>query len=60
MLTREEFHAKIQQGLRILDGATGSNLRAMGMPNHVCTRFGQNHNTVIIHEASWNFNGFFV
>ena len=37
MLTREEFHAKIQQGLRILDGATGSNLRAMGMPNHVCT-----------------------
>ena len=36
MLTREEFHIKVKQGLRILDGATGSNLRKMGMPNHVC------------------------
>ena len=32
MLTKSEFHEKIASGIRILDGATGSNLRAMGMP----------------------------
>ena len=32
MLTKEQFHKKIASGIRILDGATGSNLRAMGMP----------------------------
>ena len=32
MLTKQEFHEKIAGGLRILDGATGSNLRQMGMP----------------------------
>ncbi len=32
MLTREEFQKKIRSGLRFLDGATGSNLRAAGMP----------------------------
>ncbi len=37
MLTKEEFHQKISQGLRFLDGATGSNLRKAGMPNGVCT-----------------------
>ena len=37
MLTKEEFLKKVSQGLRILDGATGSNLRAAGMPKGCCT-----------------------
>lgn len=37
MLTKEQLHEKIANGLRFLDGATGSNLRLAGMPNHVCT-----------------------
>ena len=37
MLTKEEFLKKVSQGLRILDGATGSNLRADGMPKGCCT-----------------------
>ena len=37
MLTKEEFQQKVQQGVRILDGATGSNLRAAGMPKECCT-----------------------
>ncbi len=32
MLTKEEFHSRIAGGLRLLDGATGSNLRLAGMP----------------------------
>ena len=32
MLTREEFQEQVRKGLRYLDGATGSNLRAAGMP----------------------------
>ena len=37
MLTKEEFHSKIQSGLRYLDGATGSNLMKAGMPRGCCT-----------------------
>ena len=37
MLTKQEFHEKIAVGLRIMDGATGSNLRAMGMPKGCST-----------------------
>ena len=37
MLTREQFQEKIAGGLRFLDGATGSNLRLLGMPNDACT-----------------------
>ena len=37
MLTKEQFHQKIAGGIHILDGATGSNLRKMGMPNAACT-----------------------
>ena len=37
MLTKEEFQEKINGGVRILDGATGSNLRAVGMPKGCCT-----------------------
>lgn len=32
MLTKSVFQEKIAAGVRFLDGATGSNLRAMGMP----------------------------
>ena len=37
MLTKQEFHEKIAQGLHILDGATGSNLMRHGMPRGGCT-----------------------
>ena len=37
MLTREEFHALLQEGPLILDGATGSNLQKAGMPRGCCT-----------------------
>ena len=37
MLTKEQFHKCITDGLRFLDGATGSNLRKAGMPNNACT-----------------------
>ena len=37
MLTKEQLHEKIANGLRFLDGATGSNLRKTGMPNACCT-----------------------
>ena len=37
MLTKEEFQNRIQNGLRFLDGATGSNLQKLGMPRGCCT-----------------------
>ena len=37
MLTKEEFHNRIQSGVRYLDGATGSNLIKSGMPRGCCT-----------------------
>ena len=37
MLTKEQFHERIGAGLRLLDGATGSNLQKMGMPRGCCT-----------------------
>ena len=37
MLTRGQFHEKIQNGLHFLDGATGSNLMKAGMPRGCCT-----------------------
>ena len=37
MLTKEQFHVLIRQGLRYLDGATGSNLQKAGMPRGCCT-----------------------
>ncbi|MBQ8580390.1 MAG: homocysteine S-methyltransferase family protein [Oscillospiraceae bacterium] len=37
MLTREQFHDQIAKGVRILDGATGSNLMKAGMPRGCCT-----------------------
>ena len=37
MLTKEQFIAKLNNSPLILDGATGSNLRAAGMPKDSCT-----------------------
>ncbi len=37
MLTKEQLQQKIADGLRFLDGATGSNLRKAGMPKEACT-----------------------
>ncbi len=37
MLTRQQFHEQIAQGVRFLDGATGSNLQKAGMPKGCCT-----------------------
>ena len=37
MLTREQLHRKIADDFRLLDGATGSNLRKAGMPRSACT-----------------------
>lgn len=37
MLTREQFHEKLRNGICLLDGATGSNLQKMGMPRGCCT-----------------------
>lgn len=37
MLTKEQFLAGLTNGPMILDGATGSNLRAAGMPKDCCT-----------------------
>ena len=37
MLTKEQFHDLIANGLRYLDGATGSNLQKVGMPRGCCT-----------------------
>ncbi len=37
MLTKQELHKKISEGLFLLDGATGSNLMKAGMPRGVAT-----------------------
>ena len=37
MLTKEQLQNKIADGLRFLDGATGSNLQRLGMPKGCCT-----------------------
>lgn len=37
LLTKSQLHEKIHAGLRILDGATGSNLMKAGMPRGCCT-----------------------
>lgn len=36
MLTKNEFIEKVRSGIRILDGATGSNLMKAGMPMNCC------------------------
>ena len=37
MLTMKQFHEALASGVRLLDGATGSNLQKAGMPRGCCT-----------------------
>lgn len=37
MLTKDDFQARIREGLHVLDGATASNLMLSGMPRGCCT-----------------------
>ena len=37
MLSREQLQQKLHEGIRYLDGATGSNLQKAGMPRGCCT-----------------------
>ena len=37
MLTKEQFHEMVASGVRLLDGATGSNLQKAGMPRGCCS-----------------------
>ncbi len=37
MLSKQEFWNKLNNGVMLLDGATGSNLQKMGMPRGCCT-----------------------
>ncbi len=37
MLTKEQLHEMLAQGVLLLDGATGSNLQKAGMPRGCCT-----------------------
>lgn len=37
MLSKEQFHKLISSGVRLLDGATGSNLQKAGMPRGCCS-----------------------
>lgn len=37
MLTRQQLHDKLREGICLLDGATGSNLMKAGMPRGCCT-----------------------
>ena len=47
-MTKQEFKKLLERGPLILDGATGSNLRLMGMPAGVCTeKWGNEHPEVI-------------
>ena len=49
MLTREEFNGRLRDGLRFLDGATGSNLRLAGMPRACHTEeWVLNHPEVLV------------
>ena len=47
-MTKQEFRALLEKGPIILDGATGSNLRLMGMPAGVCTEKWINENPEVI------------
>ncbi len=55
MLTREEFHQKIAEGIHVLDGATGSNLQKAGMPRGCCTEkwILENPNALVALQKSY-------
>lgn len=47
-MTKQEFKKLLERGPLILDGATGSNLRLMGMPAGVCTEKWVNEHPEVI------------
>lgn len=49
-MTKQEFRELIEQRPLILDGATGSNLRLMGMPAGVCTEKWVNEHPEVIQK----------
>lgn len=49
-MTKQEFRKLLQKGPLILDGATGSNLRLMGMPAGICTEKWVNENPEAIQK----------
>ena len=49
-MTKQEFKELLEKGALILDGATGSNLRLMGMPAGVCTEKWINENPEVIQK----------
>ncbi len=55
MLTKEQFHKKITEGFRFLDGATGSNLQKAGMPRGCCTEKWvlENPNALVTLQTSY-------
>ncbi len=55
MLTREQFHKKLADGLFLLDGATGSNLMKAGMPRGAATELWvlENPEKLIALQASY-------
>ena len=49
-MTKEEWKKQMAQGPILLDGATGSNLMASGMPRGVCTEsWILEHREILIH-----------
>lgn len=55
MLTKEAFHQKLEAGIRLLDGATGSNLQKAGMPRGCCTEqwILENPNSLVSLQRSY-------
>ena len=49
-MTKQEFRDLLKKGPIILDGATGSNLRRMGMPAGVCTEKWVNEHPEVIQK----------
>ena len=49
-MTKQEFKALVEKGPLILDGATGSNLRLLGMPVGVCTEKWVNEHPEVIQK----------
>ena len=49
-MTKQEFRDLLKKGPIILDGATGSNLRLMGMPAGVCTEKWVNEHPEVIQK----------
>lgn len=54
-MTKQEFKKLLERGPLILDGATGSNLRLMGMPAGVCTEKWVNEHPEVIQRLQKSY-----